>query len=376
MAQISTGTFSPEHSAITSPYRIMSIKNAPPNSVFEAVSKVSNISLDTMSVEDRNYFKDVYGIEFLNATSNQPILYSNWLTHTHNITKAAEIVNKSGQLSSIPKSTSDDSFDDYVEKVIIQAIAVNGALQSSGIKGCVLSQVDPNLANDTDGIVRYATAIINAYAAVGIDKNKVIIKIPISWNAMQAAKRLTAAGVQCLGTICHSLEQAVLAAEAGCVAISPYVDDLTVNMDPASYVRGPLEENYGYQITKKIHIYYRAYDIKTVICIAATIGLDVILALSGVDEMTVPVVALHKMLNNSVPEGVIVPGLKKTYTKEEAGPRLSFINGDAETFNKTYENNAVAVERYNFALDTFKLFQAKAKVLVKNALLEYDLVGN
>lgn len=92
--------------------------------------------------------------------------------------------------------------------------------------------------------------------------------------------------------------------------------------------------------------------------------------------MTIPVVALHKMVNNSVPEGVTVPGLKNTYTKEEAGPRLSFINDDAETFNKTYESNAVAAQRYNFALDTFKLFQAKAKVLVKNALLEYDLVAN
>ncbi|GMM36768.1 hypothetical protein DASC09_040930 [Saccharomycopsis crataegensis] len=349
----------------------MPITNAATNSIYDAVAAVSNISLDTMSVEERDYFKSEHGIEFLNSTSNQGICFGNWLSHPQNVVKAAKLVSES---VSVPKSVSAPDFDEFVSKVIVQAIAVTGSLQSKGIKNCVLSQINPDLANDTEAIVKYATAIINAYAVVGVDKSKVIIKLPITWESMQAAKQLTASGIQCLGTVCHTLEQAVLAAEAGCVAISPYVDDLGVNIDPSSYVVKPLEENYGYQMTKQVHMYYRAYGIKTINCIAATIGLDVILALSGVDEMTIPVVALYKMINTSVPEGVVTPGLKKTYTKEEAGPELSFINGGADAYNKAFESNKIGVERYHLAINTFSSFQKKAEVLVKNCLVEYGIV--
>lgn len=341
-------------------------------SILQEVSKYSAISLDTMDVEQHRYFEKEYGLHFVNATSNQAICLANWLVHPQNVVKAIETLKESAGVA--PKLLSDSGIEDYVSQVIIQAIAVTGSLQLPGLKKCVLSQVLPSLVTDTEATYKYGKSIIEAYERLGVDKTKVIIKIPITWEGMQAARKLTLEGIQCLGTVCHSLEQAVLAAEAGCVAISPYVDELSQNVDPSTYVPKPLDQNYGYLMTKKVHMYYRAHGIKTVNCIAATMGLDVILALSGVDEMTVPVPALNKMVSNKVPEGVTLPGLKETYTKEEAGPEISFINGGKGNYEETLAKNPEAVKRIQQAIAVFMAADEKARIFVKNVLVEYGFV--
>ncbi|ODV86118.1 hypothetical protein CANARDRAFT_189434, partial [[Candida] arabinofermentans NRRL YB-2248] len=227
-----------------------------------------------------------------------------------------------------------------------------GRNQLSGIKGCVLSQVSPDLSKDTEATYKEAKSIIAAYEDIEVDRSKVIIKLATTWETMQAAKLLAAENIKTLGTVVHTLEQAILAAEAGCVAISPYVDDLSVNLDPSSYVKFPVEENYGVNLAIKIHKYYKAHGIKTIICVAATIGINSVLALSGVDEITLPVPCLNKILNTPLPDNIKLPALKKTYTVEEAGEKVSYWN-DEDGYKAAVAANPIAVDRIEFACSTF-----------------------
>lgn len=65
-----------------------------------------------------------------------------------------------------------------------------------------------------------------------------IIKVPSTWEGLQACRTLKGLGVKTLGTTVFSMEQAALAAEAGCIYVSPFLNELRAGMDP-TYVQHP-----------------------------------------------------------------------------------------------------------------------------------------
>ncbi|KAG7828632.1 hypothetical protein KL920_003128 [Ogataea angusta] len=341
--------------------------------VFDEVSKHTLISIDTMSQEDKEFLMRKYNIEFLNATSNQVICFVNWQHHQEVVYEAIKLVNKKFG-DSVPKSASAANFKEYIQEIKYYGTAISGRNQLKGLKGCVLSQITPEHLYDEEATYSGVKKLIEAYEDIGVDRSKVIVKLGTSYETMQAAKRLfNEDKIQILGTMIHSLEQAILAAEADCVAISPYVDDLSYNVDPSSYKDEPLDKHYGYNLAVAIHKYYRAYQIKTVNCVAAQIGITPTLALAGVDEMTLPPPTLNKILNSPLPADYKGPVLKQTYTPEEAGAELSFIN-DKEKFYSLLNSNATALKRINGARDVFVTFDAKASQLIETVLSELKLI--
>lgn len=63
------------------------------------------------------------------------------------------------------------------------------------------------------------------------DVSRICIKIPSTWEGLQACRMLEAEGIKTLATTLFTIEQAVLAGEAGCRYIAPYVNELRVHMD-------------------------------------------------------------------------------------------------------------------------------------------------
>ncbi|GME83441.1 unnamed protein product [Ambrosiozyma monospora] len=346
------------------------------NTVYAELAKYSTMSLDTLDEEDSTFFKNYYGVELINATSNQAICYGNWVKHpqvileAYNLTKA-----KYNSLEkSIPTTSSDLNYTQFIDQIILYAIAISGKHQLQHIKGKVMSQTRPSLSYDTDATYQYAKDIIAAYEELGVSRDNVIIKIPVTWESMAAAKKLREKdNILSLGTVVHSLEQAVVAAEARCEFIAPYVDPLNENLDPLEHVKGNILESFGYKNTETIHKYYKAYGIKTIVLIAAMIGLDTMLYCSGVDEMTISPLMMNKILNMPVPKDFEFPHLKQQYTTEEAGPKLSFID-DKEGYYKAFNADKTAVERLKFANDTFESLDKKSMTLIQNTLIEYNLI--
>ena len=62
--------------------------------------------------------------------------------------------------------------------------------------------------------------------------SRMIVKVPSTWEGLQACRKLKDLGVKTLGTTVFAMEQAVLAAEAGCIYVSPFLNELKAGIDP------------------------------------------------------------------------------------------------------------------------------------------------
>lgn len=63
------------------------------------------------------------------------------------------------------------------------------------------------------------------------DPRRICIKIPATWEGLQACRELEKRGVATLATTMFCMEQAVLAAHVNCTYIAPYVNELRVHFD-------------------------------------------------------------------------------------------------------------------------------------------------
>ncbi|MBV1838871.1 transaldolase family protein [Acetobacter estunensis] len=59
------------------------------------------------------------------------------------------------------------------------------------------------------------------------------MKVPSTWEGMQACSRLKADNIKTLATTVFTMEQVVLAGEAGCTSISPFAHELRAHLDAA-----------------------------------------------------------------------------------------------------------------------------------------------
>ena len=57
------------------------------------------------------------------------------------------------------------------------------------------------------------------------------MKVPATWEGLQACKRLKADGIKTLATTLFTMEQVVLAGEAVCISISPFAYELRAHLD-------------------------------------------------------------------------------------------------------------------------------------------------
>ena len=64
------------------------------------------------------------------------------------------------------------------------------------------------------------------------DTKRVCIKIPSTWEGLQACRLLESTGTTTLATTLFSIEQFILAGEVGCHYIAPYVNELKVHFEP------------------------------------------------------------------------------------------------------------------------------------------------
>lgn len=65
-----------------------------------------------------------------------------------------------------------------------------------------------------------------------LDPGRLCIKIPATWEGLHACRALEARGIATLATTMFCMEQAAVAADAGCTYIAPYINELRVHFDP------------------------------------------------------------------------------------------------------------------------------------------------
>ncbi|MCJ1314380.1 hypothetical protein MMC25_008062 [Agyrium rufum] len=102
------------------------------------------------------------------------------------------------------------------------------------LTGCFHIQTYPAFTYSDAETVLNARRIVEIFKAPApsVDPKRVCIKIPSTWEGLQACKIREKKGITTLATTLFTMTQAVLAAQVGCHYIAPYVNDLMVHFVP------------------------------------------------------------------------------------------------------------------------------------------------
>jgi transaldolase len=156
------------------------------------------------------------------------------------------------------------------------------------VPGRVSTEVDARLSWDTAGTVAKAKKLIGMYAALGIPKERVLIKIASTWEGIRAAEKLEAEGIHCNLTLLFGLHQAIACAEAKATLISPFVgrilDFWLKKTGKPSYA--PTEDPGVVSVTR-IYQYYKHFGHQTEVMGASFRNAGEILELAGCDLLTI-----------------------------------------------------------------------------------------
>jgi len=247
-------------------------------------------------------------------------------------------------------------------QIALDKLAVNfGAEILKIVPGRVSTELDARLSFDTQECIKKAHEIIALYKEVGIEKERVLIKIASTWEGIQAAKELEKEGIHCNLTLLFSLGQAIACAEAGITLISPFAGRITdfykKRDNKSSYV--PVEDP-GVISVKQIFNYYKQYGYKTIVMGASFRTKEQIIELAGCDFLTIAPALLEELAQSNIE--VVRKLDPATITKVDK------IHVDEKTFRWMLNEDEMATEKLaegirKFAADLKKLeTEVKAKI--------------
>lgn len=237
---------------------------------------------------------------------------------------------------------------------IADALTVGvGAELSTLVPGRVSTEVDANLSFDVDAAAAKARALIAAYEARGVGRDRILIKLASTWEGIRAAEILQGEGIDCNLTLLFSLAQAVACADAGVFLISPFVGRITDWYKKAEGVDGYApDDDPGVKSVRSIYDYYKSNGIDTVVMGASFRNTDQIKALAGCDRLTISPALLEELAADET-------DLPRQLSADSASG-VAPIEMDENSFRWRMNEDAMATEKLaegirNFDADHRKL---------------------
>lgn len=219
----------------------------------------------------------------------------------------------------------------------------------------VSTEVDARLSFDTPASVAKARQLIAMYAAAGIPRERILIKLASSWEGIQAARQLKADGIRCNLTLLFSFAQAVACAEAGVQLISPFVGRILDWHKKASGIAtyAPAEDP-GVKSVTTIYNYYKRFGYPTEVMGASFRNREEILELAGCDLLTISPALLEEL--QSTP-GTVERKLTSAGAQAAA---IEQITLNESAFRWRHNEDQMATEKLSdgirlFAADSIKL---------------------
>ena len=126
---------------------------------------------------------------------------------------------KTSLSSSLSKSS--DSKEETLELVIDKATVNLAAKFASRVEGRVSVEVDAKKSTTAE-IVEKTERLMEMFREVNVKSDKLLFKIPATWEGVQAMRELENKGVPCHATLCYCFEQTAAAASANASLIQIY----------------------------------------------------------------------------------------------------------------------------------------------------------
>jgi len=180
-----------------------------------------------------------------------------------------------------------EDIDRMVDDVCDHLAVSIGCEISKIVPGLISTEVDAKLSFDTHGSLLKARKLVALYAARGVHKDRILIKLASTWECIQACKVLESEGIRCNLTLLFGMPQAIAAAEAGATLISPFVGrilDWHVKNGGGPYTGA---SDPGVVSVASIFAYYKSRSFKTIVMGASFRNKEEILALAGCDKLTI-----------------------------------------------------------------------------------------
>ncbi len=235
---------------------------------------------------------------------------------------------------------------------IMQELTVGlGAELAAIVPGRVSTEVDARLSFDKAASIAKARALIEAYAKLGIGRDRILIKLASTWEGIQAARELEREGIQCNMTLLFSMAQAKACADAGVFLISPFVGRITDWHTKATGKTFTSEEDPGVLSVRRIYDHYKTHGIQTVVMGASFRNPGQIEALAGCDRLTISPDLIAKLAED-------MGDLPRKLTAGAAGAAAA-PTSEAD-FRWEHNEDAMATEKLaegirNFNIDAMKL---------------------
>lgn len=252
--------------------------------------------------------------------------------------------------------------DDPIDIIIDHLLVAFGLEILRIIPGRVSTEVDARLSFDIPATVAKARELIAFYAAAGIARERVLIKIAATWEGIRAAEILENQGIHCNLTLLFSLTQAVACANAQVTLISPFVGRITDWYKKTTGLDYPAHQDPGVQSVQTIYAYFKKFDCATAIMGASFRNTAQIIELAGCDLLTISPQLLAELQNNDTR---FVRKLSPQWASDQT---LKPLLLDEATFRWHLNQNAMATEKLAegirvFAADAVKLEQFVARVM-------------
>ncbi len=296
----------------------------------------------TTVVADTGDFESMRAYQPQDATTNPTL-----------IIRALDKPQYAGILDSVKEQASGKKLADKSRRVLVAF----GAEILKIIPGRVSTEVDARLSFDAQATVAEAQKIIEAYAAQGIDKSRVLIKVAATWEGLKAVSELEKQGIACNVTLIFSLVQAAAAADAGATLISPFVGRISDWHKKAGLEWDSPEQDPGVLSVKKIYAYLKHHRFHTEVMGASFRNVGQVLALAGCDLLTVSpelLEQLRTMDNESSLERALDP------QSQAPGQATAALNTSEPLFRFVLNEDAMASEKLT---EGIRLFVADARKL-------------
>jgi transaldolase len=227
------------------------------------------------------------------------------------------------------------------------------------VPGRVSTEVDARYSFDASATEQRARRLIGLYDAVGVERERILVKIASTWEGIRAAERLERNGIHCNLTLLFSFAQAVACADVGVTLISPFVGRI---YDWHKKARGvadiPREEDPGVASVSRIYGYYKKFGYRTQVMGASFRKTTQILDLAGCDLLTISPDLLQQLAASS---GDVVPQLTVELARASAVERVRL---DEPAFRWQHNEDAMATEKLAEGIRAFDADARKLAALV------------